>query len=175
MITAPKHTLYIVTGAPGAGKSTTIRAFIALKTTYLAFDIDWLAPAASALAQKNIYFEPATWKPYADLWFEVLHAIYKNGETPLFFSPNSPQDMTHFRVPSWCEDMQWLLLDCDDEVRRKRLALRQNWTQTRVAEALEDAQELRQSIAQHVNTGTQSPHEVAKQILAWLKRNETNQ
>lgn len=77
-----KYPMYIVTGAPGAGKTTTLNAFLDLKTKYVAFDIDWFTEAASNLAGKDIHSDPSTWKPYGVLWFEVLHAIYKNGKTP---------------------------------------------------------------------------------------------
>jgi len=83
-----KYPLCIVTGAPGSGKSTTLNAFLELHSGYIAFDIDWLAEAASNLAAKDIYSDPSTWKPYTALWFEVLHAVYKNGQIPVFFTPN---------------------------------------------------------------------------------------
>lgn len=36
--------LHIVTGAPGSGKSTTLIAFLQLRTSSVVFDIDWLTP-----------------------------------------------------------------------------------------------------------------------------------
>jgi broad-specificity NMP kinase len=62
-----KYVLHIVTGAPGAGKSTTLAAFLRLKSEYVAFDIDWLAQPASRLAGKDILFDPSTWKPYGEV------------------------------------------------------------------------------------------------------------
>ena len=167
-----KYTFHIVTGAPGAGKSTTIDMFIGLKTNYLAFDIDWLASTASELAQKSIYFEPATWKPYAALWFDVLHSIYQNGKTPIFFTPNTPQDIENFGRPDWCQGIRWLLLDCEDNIRRTRLQKRQEWNETRVNEALADARELRQVVSQSIDTGQLSPNDVAYEILNWLNNQE---
>lgn len=162
------YPLYLVTGAPGSGKSTTIQAFLALRSPYLAFDIDWLAETASNLAAKDIYTDPSTWQPYAALWFAVLHGVYQNGQIPLFFSPNDPQDLARFGQPTWCRAIHWLLLDCDDQTRRARLQQRSDWTAAMIDEALVDAQVLRQAIPQQVDTGLLAPNAVALAILAWL-------
>ncbi len=165
-----KYPLCIVTGAPGSGKTTTVKAFLELHSSYLAFDIDWLAKAASDLADKDIYSDPSTWKPYASLWFEVLHAVYKNGQKPIFFTPNDPQDIDKYGQPSWCREIRWLLLDCENQIRRERLALRPGWTEGMIAEALADARALRQAIPLQVDTGLLSPEENATRILAWLEQ-----
>ena len=165
-----KYLLYIVTGAPGSGKSTTLTAFLELHSNYIAFDIDWLAEAASDLAEKDIYSNPSTWKPYGVLWFVVLHAVYKNGQTPVFFTPNDPQDMQQYGQPAWCSGIKWLLLDCDDQNRRERLVQRPNWTEAMIDEAIADARALRQSVHRQVDTGLLSPKETAIKILDWLEQ-----
>jgi broad-specificity NMP kinase len=38
----------MVTGAPGAGKTTTLNALLELKTEHVAFDVDRLAPVEDA-------------------------------------------------------------------------------------------------------------------------------
>ncbi|MCG8350385.1 MAG: AAA family ATPase [Chloroflexales bacterium] len=166
--------MYIVTGAPGSGKSTVLEAFLGLHSDYIAFDIDWLAKAASDLAAKDIYSEPSTWRPYSVLWFEILHAIYKNGRTPIFFTPNDPQDIEQYGRPAWCRDVKWLLLDCDDQTRRERLRQRLDWTEAMIAEAVADADMLRQAIHLQADTGLLSPNEIAAQILNWLEQSHRN-
>ena len=165
-----KYSLCIVTGAPGSGKSTTLKAFLELHSNYVAFDIDWLAEAASDLAGKDIYADPSTWKPYGLLWFEVLHAVYKNDQTPVFFTPNDPQDIEQYGQPAWCSDIKWLLLDCDDQTRRERLVHRPDWTEVMIAEAIADARVLRQAIHLQVDTGLLFPKEIAAKILDWLEQ-----
>jgi len=163
------YTLYFVSGAPGSGKSTMLEAFIGLQSGYIAFDIDWLATPASDLAGRDIYFEPSTWKPYGVLWFEVLHAVCKNGYTPVFFTPNDPQDIERFGQPDWCQEIRWFLLDCDDQIRGERLAQRPDWTAARIREALVDAHDLRQAIPTRADTGLLSPEATADKILDWLR------
>jgi hypothetical protein len=163
-----KYPLYIITGTPGSGKSTTLSAFFALQTEYLVFDIDWLAEAGSQLAAREIFSDPSTWKPYGLLWFEILHSIYKNGHTPLFFTPNDPHDTERFGRPTWCSQIHWLLLDCDDLTRRRCLAGRPDWNESRIAEAIADANELRQAILVQLDTKLLPPNEVAAEILSWL-------
>ena len=165
-----KYPLCIVTGAPGSGKSTTLKTFLELHSNYIAFDIDWLAEAASDLAEKDIYSDPSTWKSYASLWFEILHAVYKNGQIPVFFTPNDPQDIEQYGQPAWCSDIKWLLLDCDDQIRRERLVHRPDWTEVMIAEAFADARVLRQAIRLQVDTGLLSPKAVATKILDWLEQ-----
>lgn len=164
-----KYTLYIVTGAPGAGKSTAVEAFTQFNTDYLAFDIDWLADSASELAGKSIYFEPSTWKPYGKVWFDVLHMIIRNGRTPIFFAPTDPDDIEQDGQPDWCDGIEWLLIDCDDEIRLARLGQRVDWTDERVAEAMEDAAILRGLVERRLDTGKLTPDEVAQAILEWVQ------
>lgn len=140
-----------------------------LHTPYLAFDIDWLAIVASELAGKDIFFDPSTWRPYGALWFEVLHSVYRNGRLAVFFTPNTPSDLEEHGLPDWCGGVEWLLLDCNDEVRRERLRTRREWTDAMVEEAVEDARSLRQSVSVSVDTAQHTPVQVASAILAWLE------
>ncbi len=164
-----KAKLFVVTGAPGSGKSTAAEAFIELRTPYLAFDIDWLGIVASNLAGKDIFFDPSTWEPYGALWFEVLHSVYRNERVPVFFTPGDPSDFERHGLPDWCGSAEWLLLDCEDDVRRERLWARAGWTEAMVEEAIEDARVLRGAVASRVDTGRHSPAQVANLTLSWLE------
>ena len=152
------RTLYLVTGAPGAGKTATLAEFIGLDSQFIAFDIDWLTVAASNLAGKDIMFEASTWPAYNALWFVILQAIYTNHHTPVLFAPLDPRDLARDGQPSWCDQTEWLLLDCDDDLRRLRLKQRPEWTEARIEEALADARVLRQTIPTRIDTGVYSPN-----------------
>jgi RNase adaptor protein for sRNA GlmZ degradation len=164
-----KHTMYIVTGAPGAGKSTAVQSFIQLASQYIAFDIDWLAETASDLAGKNIYTNSSTWQPYNTLWVQVLGMVAKNDKIPLLFAPFDKTDIENNPTFTWYNRIEWLLLDCTDNVRRERLTQRSGWTETMITEAMADAEILRQTILFHLNTDLLSPSEIAHHILKWLK------
>lgn len=169
-----KHIMYIVTGAPGSGKSTALTSFLELNSDYIAFDIDWLGKTASNLADRNIFFDESTWKPYANLWFEVLHSIYKNKKIPVFFTANDATDIEKIGFPNWCKSIKWLLLDCNDQIRLKRLKDRDHWTNEMIAEAIDDACVLRKLVDLKIDTGSLSPHQVASKILDWLRNFHSN-
>jgi len=90
------HILYLVTGAPGAGKSTTVEALIRLNSGILVFDMDWFLDAASRLAGQDIHVAPQTWPAYYALWMEILAALAHNRQTSLLCAPISPQDMRRY-------------------------------------------------------------------------------
>ena len=160
------YTLFLVTGAPGAGKSTTVEVLLRLESPFVFFDIDWLAAPASALYGQDVRFAPESWKPYGELWFSVLYAVLQNGRTPVLFTPGDPRDYTA-PLPDWCGGLEWLLLDCADEVRRERLQPR-GWRGARLEEAFHDATSVRELISRRLDTGELTPREVAGQVLTWL-------
>lgn len=163
------HPLHIVTGAPGSGKSTTLQGFLALRTPYLAFDIDWLAIPASDLAGKDIIFEPSTWPSYNALWLQVLGMININHQRPVFFAPTAPQDLAQHGLSCWYTRVEWLLLDCSDQVRRQRLAQRAEWTAPMIEEAIGDAAQLRQVVPVRIDTELHTADVVAHMVYAWLQ------
>ena len=162
-----KRNLLFVTGAPGAGKSTTLDALLKIDSEYIAFDIDWLIESASALVEKDIHSDPGTWKPNGVLWFEILHSVCKNSVQPILFCPNSPSDIESFGLPYWCEKVHWILLDCEDEIRKQRLETRVDWNDKRKKEAFIDAASLREILRRSIDTSYSSPSEVAQKVLGW--------
>ncbi len=161
--------MYIVTGAAGSGKSTTLDSFVRFHSAYVAFDIDWLTITASDLAGKDIIFDQSTWKAYNAVWFEILHAIHINGKVPVFFAPLGVQDVQKYGQTPWCTGIEWFLLDCDDALRRTRLMQRSGWTEIMIEEAVRDAQLLRATVQRTIDTGTLPPHNVAVEIFRWLE------
>ena len=158
---------YLVTGAPGSGKSTVVAELLRLETSFVTFDIDWLAETAGELAGTSIYFDPAAGKPYLKLWFEVMNSVAKNGQIPLLFTPIDKRDVAE-ALGARAASVRWLLLDCTDEVREERLRRRENWTEERIREALEDGRLLRQEGIPRIDTGDKTPLEVARAVIRWM-------
>ena len=116
---------HVVTGAPGSGKSTVVAELLKLETDLIIFDIDWLADAAGELAGTSIYFDSSIGKPYLKLWFEVINSIIKNGRnTSLLYPPIDKRDVAEALGSNEAAPVRWLLLDCSNEVREKRLRRR---------------------------------------------------
>ena len=162
--------LYIVTGAPGSGKTTTLAALLRRPNPYLAFDIDWLTIAASDLARSDVIFDRTIWPAYNALWLEILEAVHRNGKVAIFFSPFDTTDVAQASHATWYQRIEWLLLDCDDVTRQSRLSARPEWSDEMITEALSDAQALREHLSGHIDTAIHTPDEVAEAILRWVAR-----
>ena len=165
-----RYALHIVTGAPGAGKSTSLAAFLNLESEFIAFDIDWLIEGASDLAGQDLHSARLKWQSYNSLWLDMLHAIFRNHRCPVLFAPLTPTDLRGI-APHWCSEIRWLLLDCPDAILRRRLEGRDGWTESGVQEALADASKLRSEITEHVvDTNSSTPSTTARVISKWLSK-----
>ncbi len=160
--------VYVVTGAPGAGKTTALGALLRFRTDYILVDGDWLLGAASDLAKASVLSDRSTWRPYRALWFEVLHAIVRNGRTPVLFAAIDEGDVEELGDITWCDGIAWLLLDCSDSIRRERLWRREGWTEAMIDDALADAAALRVAVQRRLDTEAQVPGQIAQAILSWL-------
>jgi len=89
-------------------------------------------------------------------WFEVLHAIVRNGRTPVLFAAIDEGDVEELGDIAWCGGIAWLLLDCGDGVRRERLLRREGWSAAMIDDALADAVALR--VAVQLNPNSVYPH-----------------
>lgn len=164
------YDLLIVTGAPGAGKTSVAQALVDLGSDFVVFDIDWLAEPVSMLTGRDIHTDASAWVAYGKLWFEILHSVSRNGCQPLFFCPNTPADFERQQLATWYNTCHWLLLDCDDAVRTARLDARADWSDERKQEALDDAAELREAVPERIDTSGTTPEEAAHLVLAWASR-----
>jgi dephospho-CoA kinase len=153
--------LFVVTGAPGAGKSTVVPELVRLNPGGLVvMDMDELLDDDGRLLGIAIA-DPAaapTWPAYNALWLRITELVRRSGSPVLLLSPLIPQELPEGR---------WLHLDCPDDLRRERLAAR-GWSAADIEDAVRDAAEIRKLVPRSVsNQGT--PEESAEQILAWVK------
>jgi broad-specificity NMP kinase len=152
--------LYVVTGAPGAGKSTVIPELVRLHSGNLVvMDMDELLDHDGKVLGIDVADSSAAanWPAYNALWLRITELIRRSGTPMLLLSPLVPREMPEGR---------WLHLDCPDSVRRKRLAQR-GWSDQHIAEAIADAAEIRKLVPRSV-PGEGTPEESARLILAWV-------
>src|SRR5688572_32195489 len=95
--------------------------------------------------------------------------IDKSHKRPVLFAPTDPHDIKRYGQLHWWTRVEWLLLDCDDQLRRQRLKQRPEWTDTMIAEAISDTALLRQGVQMRVDTGSDTPDGIARTILGWLE------
>jgi hypothetical protein len=153
--------LFVVTGAPGSGKSTVVPELVRLSPgTMVVMDMDELLDDHGRLLGIDIASPTAApiWPAYNALWLRITELIRRSGIPVLLLSPVLPTELPEGR---------WLHLDIPDAVRRKRLAAR-GWAEAQIAEALADAAEIRKLVPRSVR-GDVSPERSAKGILDWIR------
>jgi dephospho-CoA kinase len=153
--------LFVVTGAPGSGKSTVVPELVRLNPGGLVvMDMDELLDDEGRVLGIEIATPAAapTWPAYNALWKRITELVRRSGSPVLLLSPLIPKELPEGR---------WLHLDCPDRVRRRRLAER-GWSAADIAEAIKDAAEIRKLVPRSV-TADGTPEQSAQQILAWIK------
>ncbi|MEU0090149.1 AAA family ATPase [Kribbella sp. NPDC006257] len=154
--------LFVVTGAPGAGKSTVVPELLRLRgssSKLVVMDMDELLDAKGRLLGIDIADSSAAanWPAYNALWLRITELVRRSGTPVLLLTPAVPRELPEGR---------WLHLDCPDPVRRKRLAAR-GWSEEQITAALADAAELRKLVPRSVS-GDGTPEQSAAKILAWV-------
>lgn len=142
-----------VLGAPGSGKSAVRPVLAALLKGHAVIDWDALIDAAGELAGTPVRSSPRTWPAYRDLVRAMVAAL-----EPLpvvLLSVCTPDELKGWPIQNW------LLLDCEDSVRRARLRYRQA---SEVEDAIEDANEYRHLRITTIDTTHKTLDEVAAAI-----------
>ncbi len=159
--------LWVVTGAPGAGKSVIAEALLAYPSEALIFDIDWLTLPVSALVGQSIVEARPLWPAYNRLWFAILEMVASNRRPAIFFSPLDPADVATASAMTRFDAVHWCLLVCDDATRAARLGAR-GWTEAMIEDALEDARTLRGQLDLVIDTSRTTPDEAAAEVYRWF-------
>ncbi len=140
-----------VIGAPGSGKSTVKEPLAARLPACVVLDWDALMEPAAALAGRGIREHPETWPAYRQLVRTVLDTL--TGVPVVLLGVCTPDEL-----PGWPIDA-WVLLDCADAERKRRLLARADGSSVR--EALADARAYRSLGLPAIDTTGRTPADVA--------------
>lgn len=150
---------FYVLGAPGSGKSAVVPALKVLVRSHAVIDWDALTKPAAELAGTRISAAPHTWSAYENLVRSALQAIEPIPSVLLGVA-------TPDQLSGWPPGA-WLLLDCSDDERRRRLAPRGDAVD--VPDALLDAEAYRGLGLPAIDTTALSSETVAARIASWIQ------
>lgn len=144
-----------VLGAPGSGKSTVAEPLASLLPDHVVLDWDAFMAPAAALAGRDVRQHRDTWPAYRQLVRAVMDAV---AHLPVVLLGGCTPD----QLRDWPIET-WVVLDCRDQERRRRLG--HHAEPGLVREAITDAGEYRSLGLPVIDTTGRSPAEVAS-VLA---------
>jgi chloramphenicol 3-O-phosphotransferase len=148
----------VVLGAPGSGKSTVTPLLRTLMPGCIVMDWDVFMEPAAQLAGRDIRSHPETWPGYRQLMRTTLETMA--GQRVVILGVGAPDDLEGWPVSSW------LVLDCTDQERRRRLT--QACRAADASEAVADAAEYRSLGLPVIDTTALTPDEVASELARLL-------
>jgi energy-coupling factor transporter ATP-binding protein EcfA2 len=149
-----------VLGAPGSGKSTVVPLLAELLPTHAVLDWDAFMVPATALAGREISQNPETWLAYRELVRTIIAEVM---HLPVvLFCVCTPAELRHWPIEAW------ILLDCADYERRRRLG--QHFEPDRVEDAVRDGREYRSIGLPVLDTTGRTPVAVAVELAQFVHR-----
>jgi hypothetical protein len=139
--------LFVVTGASGSGKTTIFPKLLSRATKD--GEIDWTA--------------------FRDTWVHVAHGVAQNGLPTLLLAPFIPEHLNRLPGRAWVGEIHYLVLDCPDDERRRRMEARPRWRSRDIEAQIGFGRWLRENLAPVIDTTRQSPSEVAETVAAWVR------
>lgn len=163
--------LYVLSGAPGAGKSV-LAPLLADRAAgvFAVFDMDEILDDSGALLGMPLTHAGAegAWPAYNDLWLRFAALVVRSGLPVLLLGPLLPHEVEATPARHLFAAVRFALLDCDDHERAARLR-RRRWTPERIAAAIEDAAAARDAVPEVVRGGA-TPQATADAVVAWMRR-----
>ena len=148
-----------VLGAPGSGKSSLVPALAELLPGHAVLDWDAFMVPATALAGREIWENPETWPAYREL---VHAAIGSMAHLPVvLLGVCTPAELKDWPIDAW------VLLDCTDQERRRRLC--QHADSGRVEDAIRDGREYRLLGLPIIDTTDRSPAAAAVELARFIQ------
>jgi hypothetical protein len=149
-----------VLGAPGSGKSTIAPALAELLPASIVLDWDALMAPAAALAGREIRQHPETWSAYRRLVGTVIEAV--SHRPVVLLGVCTPAELEGWPIDSW------VLLDCADQERQRRLS--EHLGADNVREAIGDGREYRSLGLPVIDTTDRTPAAVAAELARFVQR-----
>ena len=148
-----------VLGAPGSGKSTAVRPLASLLPTHVVLDWDAFMVPAAVLTDRDITEHRDTWPGYRQLVRAVLAAT---AHLPVvLLGVCTPAELKDWPIDAW------VLLDCTDQERRRRLC--QHADSGRVEDAIRDGREYRLLGLPMIDTTDRSPAAAAVELARFIQ------
>jgi hypothetical protein len=158
--------LFVVTGASGSGKTTIFPELLSrMSGSCAVFDADWLIDPLGRAAKDG----QIDWTAFTDTWLHVAHGVAQNGLPTLLLAPFIPEHLGNLPGRAWIGEIHFLVLDCPDEERRRRMEARPRWRARDIDAQTEFGRWLRKNLSPVIDTTSQSPSEVADTVAAWVR------
>ncbi len=157
--------LVYVVGAPGSGKTAVVPHLRQRLDEWVVFDWDALLGGATALAAVDVRRSPEHWARYDELVLASVAEVRRSGLSCVVLGVRTPAELAHWPVD------RWILLDCDDEERGRRLveAGRPDDRDGAISDAARD----RAQGLQAIDTSAMPPEAVAEELASLIGRAES--
>jgi ribosomal protein S18 acetylase RimI-like enzyme len=163
---APREPLLVVSGASGSGKSTIVAPLAReLAGEAAVFDIDYLIDAFAIQAGAA----PLDWRAIRAAWLSVAAGVAQSGMPTVLLGPLAPLHLEDLAQRRWVRSIQFFLLDCPDDVRRRRLEARPAWRQRDVEDQTRWGAWLRENIQDSVDTGVADVDQTVGSVAGWVR------
>lgn len=158
--------LWLVTGASGAGKTTVLPLLLdRLAGEAVVVDVDWLIDPL----RRADHDGAIDWDAFRDTWLHVAHGIAQNGLAPVLLGPFFPQQLQELPGRTGIGEIHTLVLDCPDDERRRRIEARPAWRARDIDEQIAFGRWLREHIEDVVDTSSLTPETTADAVAAWVR------
>jgi hypothetical protein len=87
----------------------------------------------------------------------------------LLLGPFFPEQLDGLPGRAWIADIHYLVLDCPDDERGRRIEARPRWRDRDVDDQIDFARWLRTNLAPVIDTSAESPTETADAIAGWVR------